>query len=60
MFMDFAYKPNTFVDFPPSFPSTVNIAIKGNGPLIQLAGVREYIPIVKPEIVFWAFYIGND
>ena len=53
--------PNTFVGiFRQAFPSTVNIAIKGNGPLIQLAGVREYIPIVKPEIVFWAFYIGND
>ena len=53
--------PNTFVGiFRQAFPSTVNIAVKGNGPLIQLAGVREYISMVKPKIVFWTFYIGND
>ena len=61
LFMDFACKTQILCwDFPQAFLSTVNIAIKGNGPLIQLVGVREYIPIVKPEIVFWAFYIGND
>ena len=45
--------PNTFVGiFRQAFPSTVNIAIKVMAH-IQLAGVREYIPIVKPEICYF-------
>lgn len=42
------------------FPRTVNLGLAGNGPLMILAGLREYLPVLKPKVVFWCFYEGND
>lgn len=41
------------------FPGTVNIAMSGNGPLIELGGLEEYVAPRKPKIVLWNYY-NND
>jgi len=40
-------------------PSTVNLGRGGNGPLTELATIREYLTPAEPEIVIW-FYYSND
>jgi hypothetical protein len=37
------------------YPRTVTIGAGGNGPLLELASIREYLPAVKPKIVLWLF-----
>lgn len=41
------------------FPGTVNLAMSGNGPLIELAGLEEMVAKKKPKIVLWNYY-NND
>ena len=41
------------------FPATVNLGMAGNGPLIELAGLDEYVAPKKPKTVFWIYY-NND
>ncbi|MBK8254399.1 MAG: hypothetical protein IPK82_17235 [Polyangiaceae bacterium] len=41
------------------FPKTLNVAMAGNGPLIELATLEEYILPRKPKTVFWVYY-NND
>jgi hypothetical protein len=41
------------------YPSTVNLAFRGTGPLIQLATMSEYLPFLRPRVVLW-FYYEND
>jgi hypothetical protein len=41
------------------YPATVNLGMAGNGPLIELAGLDEYVAPKKPKIVFWLYY-NND
>ena len=43
-----------------SFPTSVNLAGGGNGPLIILATVREYCRRLKPRFVVYFYYEGND
>jgi hypothetical protein len=40
-------------------PATLNLGMGGNGPLQQLASIREYLAPVKPHNVVWA-YFRND
>ncbi len=42
------------------YPETINFGKAGQGPLSTLAVVREYVEVLKPEIVLWYFYEGND
>jgi len=42
------------------FPNVVNLGVGGNGPLLELAAIREYIPHGGPSYVFWIYYEGND
>ena len=37
------------------YPHAVAIAAGGNGPLLELAGIREYLPALKPKRVLWVF-----
>ena len=37
------------------YPNAVVIAAGGDGPLLELAGVREYLPALKPKRVIWVF-----
>jgi len=42
------------------YPLTLNLGIAGNGPLMMLATLREYVPRFKPPIVLWFYFEGND
>jgi hypothetical protein len=41
-------------------PKTVNLGIEGNGPLVMLATIKEYAESVKPKVVLWFYFEGND
>jgi PAS domain S-box-containing protein len=41
-------------------PGTLNLGIEGNGPLIMLATIKEYAESVKPKVVLWFHFEGND
>ena len=32
----------------------------GNGPLIEYALIREYLPLIKPKKLLWIYYEQND
>jgi hypothetical protein len=40
--------------------NTLNLGNGGNGPLIELAILKEYAESLQPEIVLWIYYEGND
>lgn len=40
--------------------SVNNLGIAGNGPLLMLASLKEYIEKISPKVVFWFHYEGND
>lgn len=42
------------------YPDTITLGAGGNGPLLELAALKEYLPALKPERVLWLFYEGND
>ncbi|MBI4523156.1 MAG: hypothetical protein HY695_05000 [Deltaproteobacteria bacterium] len=39
---------------------TLNLGIGGNGPLIELATLEEYLTEKRLRYVFWMYYEGND
>jgi len=43
-----------------SIPGTLNLGNNGNGPLLELAAVREFLIPIKPQYVFWFYFEGND
>jgi hypothetical protein len=42
------------------FSGTVNLASTGNGPLVELATIQEYLDGRKLGHVFWMYFEGND
>ena len=38
----------------------INLGQRGNGPILQLAGLKEYGERVKPRIVLWFYLENND
>jgi hypothetical protein len=42
------------------YPRTLNLGMRGSGPLLALAQIKEYLPALKPKIVLWFYYEGND
>jgi len=42
------------------YPATLNLGIAGNGPLLELATLKEYLSSLKPRHVLWFYYEGND
>jgi hypothetical protein len=42
------------------YPATLNLGMMGNGPLLMLAGLKEFLTDLKPRIVLWVFTEGND
>ncbi len=42
------------------YPATVNVSSSGNGPLAELASIREYLRHAQPKKVLWFYYEGND
>ena len=41
-------------------PHTMNLGVNSHGPLTSLATLKEYGPILKPKLVLWFYYEGND
>jgi lysophospholipase L1-like esterase len=41
-------------------PATINLGMAGDGPLMMLATLNEYLPLLKPKIVLWFYFEGND
>ncbi len=42
------------------YPGTLNLGVGGHGPLMMLATMKEYLRFVKPGVVLWFHYEGND
>jgi hypothetical protein len=42
------------------YPTTLNLGLRGNGPLAELATLKEYVPAIKPKVLLWFYYEGND
>jgi hypothetical protein len=42
------------------YPFTINLGMVSNGPLINLAALKEYGPALKPKVVLWFHFPGND
>jgi GDSL-like Lipase/Acylhydrolase family len=42
------------------YPTTLNLGIAGDGPLLMLAKMKEYVPALHPKTVLWFYYEGND
>jgi hypothetical protein len=42
------------------YPKTLNLGMAGQGPLNTLATLKDYVQALKPRIVLWFFYEGND
>jgi hypothetical protein len=40
--------------------NATSISASGNGPLLELAALREYVPVLRPRVVLWLYYDGND
>lgn len=43
-----------------TYPNTLNLGRGGNGPLTMLATLKEYAEPLKPKIVLWIYFAGND
>jgi hypothetical protein len=42
------------------YPGTLNLGIEGNGPLVMLATLKEYAESLRPKVVLWFYFEGND
>tara|TARA_Y100000746_G_scaffold26393_1_gene20192 strand:- start:11027 stop:12388 length:1362 start_codon:yes stop_codon:yes gene_type:complete len=40
--------------------SVLSFGIGGNGPLIELATLQEYLTSLEPDVVMWFYFEGND
>jgi len=43
-----------------AFGSVENLGVTGAGPLWELGVIREYASRLRPRVIVWAFYEGND
>ena len=43
-----------------SYPKTLSIGSSGNGPMLELIGVKEYLKSAEPQTVIWFYFEGND
>lgn len=43
-----------------TYPATVTLGINGSGPLHELATLREYAMPLRPRVLLWLYYAGND
>jgi hypothetical protein len=42
------------------YPKTLNLGMAGQGPLNTVATLKDYVEPLKPKIVLWFFFEGND
>ena len=43
-----------------AFPNTLNLGSDGSGAVIQYAIMKEYLPELRPKVVLWMYWEGND
>jgi hypothetical protein len=43
-----------------SHPATLNLGVWANGPLSELATLIEYLVPLRPKVVLWFYFEGND
>ncbi len=43
-----------------SHPGTLNLGVRANGPLSELATLVEYVLPLRPKLVLWFYFEGND
>jgi hypothetical protein len=41
-------------------PGTVTLGMGHEGPLLELAALKEFGPMLKPRVVMWLYFQGND
>jgi hypothetical protein len=42
------------------YPATLSLGLGGNGPLLELATFKEFLPSLKPKIILWVYFEKND
>jgi len=42
------------------YPATLNLGMAADGPLFMLSTLREYVPPLRPKLVLWFYFEGND
>jgi hypothetical protein len=42
------------------YPATLSLGMGGNGPLLELATLKEFLPSLKPKIILWVYFEKND
>lgn len=42
------------------YPTTLNLGEDGDGPLLELATLKEYVPSLHPRVVLWFYFEMND
>jgi hypothetical protein len=42
------------------YPATLNLGVAGNGPLLMLAALKEYVQFIKPKVVLWFYFEEDD
>ncbi len=42
------------------FGGVINLGVGGNGPMLELVSLTEYLQPLEPPVVLWAFFEGND
>jgi hypothetical protein len=42
------------------YPATLNLGMAGEGPLLMLASLKEYARPLRPRVVLWFYFEGND
>ncbi|HUP23850.1 MAG TPA: SGNH/GDSL hydrolase family protein [Thermoanaerobaculia bacterium] len=40
--------------------TVLNLGMGGNGPMLMLAGLSEFLSEIRPPVVLWLYYEGND
>jgi len=40
--------------------SSISLGMSGNGPLMNLVGLKEYAEVIKPKRVLWFYFDAND
>jgi hypothetical protein len=52
---------SSFVDLIRQYDgATLNLGVAGDGPLLMLATLKEYVSPLEPRIVLWFYFEGND
>jgi hypothetical protein len=42
------------------YPATLNVGISGEGPLLELAALEEYVTVIKPKVTLWCYSEETD